>query len=116
MGWLAPGTPPSPAPRRPCPKGQHERDLLRRPPRRARCPRPCQARRLAPDVWQATYILMGLRYPIEVARRLLQGVMSMRESVTYQAIVQEGALAEARKMTLLVGERYFGQKRSAPYR
>lgn len=86
----------------------------------------------AQDYWTATYLLMGLRYEREQAKRLLQGVRNMRESVTYQEILEEGrqegerkgrregrqegrqegrhegAEAEARRMLLLVGSRRFG--------
>jgi predicted transposase YdaD len=34
---------------------------------------------------------MGLRYPLEFAAQLLKGVRAMKESVTYQAILAEGA-------------------------
>jgi predicted transposase YdaD len=82
-----------------------------------------QARRLRPhaeEVWSATYILLGLRYSRELARHLLRGVRSMKESVTYQAILEEGeakgeakgkvegALAEARKFVLRQGRVRFG--------
>ena len=74
-----------------------------------------QARRLRPhaeEVWSATYILLGLRYSRELARHLLRGVRSMKESVTYQAILEEGeekgALAEARKIVLRLGRNRFG--------
>lgn len=42
------------------------------------------------ELWTATYILMGLRYPEDLMRQLLRKVMGMKESVTYQAIVAEG--------------------------
>jgi predicted transposase YdaD len=78
-----------------------------------------QARRLRPhaeDVWSATYILLGLRYWRELARHPLRGVSSMKESVTYQAILEggeekgvlKGALAEARKIVLRLGGKRFG--------
>ena len=44
----------------------------------------------ANKLWVATYLLMGLRYPKELALQLLEGVGSMRESTTYQAILNEG--------------------------
>ncbi len=82
----------------------------------------------ADDLWTATYILMGLRYPRELARELLRRVATMRESVTYQAILEEGeerglqkglergraegtvvgSAAEARKLLLLLGTERFG--------
>src|SRR5205085_1945749 len=44
----------------------------------------------AAELWSATYILMGLRYQESLIQRLLQGVVAMKESVTYQAILEEG--------------------------
>jgi predicted transposase YdaD len=64
-------------------------------------------RPLAAEVWTAIDILMGLRYERAVIDRLLQGVMEMEESVTYQAIIEKGALREARKLLLVVGEERF---------
>ncbi len=74
------------------------------------------ARRYAKSLWTATSVLMGLRYSIETVNVLLQGVVSMRESVTYQAILEEGrkegiaegAVADARKFLLLLGQNQFG--------
>ena len=40
---------------------------------------------------------------------LFQAVLNMRESVTYQAILKEGRLEEARKMLLLQGRDRFGE-------
>jgi len=55
---------------------------------------------------------LGLRYPQPLAQQLLRGVLSMKESTTYQLILQEGqvkgALAEAQKLLLLQGEKRFG--------
>jgi predicted transposase YdaD len=44
----------------------------------------------AERLWAATYVLLGLRYEQATVDRLLQGVLGMKESVTYQAIVEEG--------------------------
>src|SRR6266853_1046727 len=63
----------------------------------------------AKDLWSAAYILMGLRYESAMVQSLLRGVMNMKESTTYQAILEEGEAigvakgkaAEARKMLLL---------------
>jgi predicted transposase YdaD len=73
-------------------------------------------RKDAEEVWSATFILLGLRYSKEFARRLLRGVQSMKESTTYQAIFQEGktegeakgAVVEARKFLVRIGGDYFG--------
>jgi len=48
-------------------------------------------------LWTATDILMGLRYDQEIIESLMQGVTSMKESVTYQAIVREGMLEGMRE-------------------
>ncbi|MFN8522667.1 MAG: hypothetical protein U0821_06110 [Chloroflexota bacterium] len=41
-------------------------------------------------LWTATYLLLGLRYNSREAAELLSGVRDMRESTTYQAILEEG--------------------------
>ncbi len=84
-------------------------------------------------MWSAVYILMGLRYDQALVQRLLQGVRGMKESVTYQAILQEGkaeglALGEAkgivmgkaegkaeeaRRLLLLLGRDAFGEPSGA---
>lgn len=65
--------------------------------------------------WTAVYVLMGMRYEEALITQLLQGVLGMKESVTYQAIVREGlvqgrtegAVEEARKMLLRLGQAHF---------
>src|SRR5580693_2113902 len=44
----------------------------------------------AKELWSATYILMGLRYESAMVQSLLRGVVNMKESSTYQAILEEG--------------------------
>jgi predicted transposase YdaD len=75
----------------------------------------------ARDLWAATYVLLGLRYSSEIADALLQGVLSMEESTTYQAILArgrreglqegelEGASKEARGILLRLGQKRFAQ-------
>jgi predicted transposase YdaD len=85
---------------------------------------PDEARKL----WTATYILAGLSHPREWIDRLVEGVIEMEESVTYQAIVSkgleqgrlqglaqgraegltEGREQEARALVLLVGRKHLG--------
>jgi predicted transposase YdaD len=79
-----------------------------------------EARRLAGQLWAATYILLGLRHSTAVAETLLRGVLSMKESVTYQAILQEGlqegrekgiaegAVREARRLVVRLGSKKLG--------
>jgi hypothetical protein len=59
-------------------------------------------------LWTATAVLMGLRYPSTLTAQLLRGVHGMKDSVTYQAIIEEGAVAEAQKFLLLLGRKRFG--------
>jgi predicted transposase YdaD len=56
----------------------------------------------AGTLWTATYVLMGLAYPDELIDRLLEGVQSMKESVTYQKILREGR-AEGRAVGRVEG-------------
>jgi len=75
----------------------------------------------AADLWSATYILMGLRYEQVLIQKLLQGVMTMKESVTYQAILEEGKaegkaeglalgeIEEAKRILMLQGRNRFGE-------
>jgi hypothetical protein len=71
----------------------------------------------AKELWSAVYILMGLRYERAMVQTLLRGVMNMKESTTYQAILEEGKAEgiakgkaeEARKMLLLLGRDRFGE-------
>ncbi len=69
--------------------------------------------RQAAELWSAAYILMGLRYEQALVQRLLRGVLTMKESVTYQAILEEGKAEgkaeEARNMILLMGRSLFGE-------
>jgi hypothetical protein len=56
----------------------------------------------------ATYLLTGLRIPRARARVLFEGVQVMRDSDTYQAILDEGRIEEARKLLLRLGQKRFG--------
>jgi hypothetical protein len=74
---------------------------------------------LGKELWAATYVLMGLCYERELINHLLRGVISMEESTTYQAIVEEGmakglhqgAIQEAKKTLLHQGTKLFGAPR-----
>jgi predicted transposase YdaD len=63
-----------------------------------------------------TYTLLGLRYPTAVVDQLMPGLQNMRESSTYQAILDEGRVEgraegradEARTLLLYLGTRRFG--------
>jgi hypothetical protein len=71
-----------------------------------------RGRKRAPVVWAAAYILLGLRYSPALAEQLFRGVVSMKESSTYQAILAEGraegAVAEARRVLRFQGDDAFG--------
>jgi predicted transposase YdaD len=77
-------------------------------------------RRQAEKVWAAAFILLGLRHSPDLAEQLFRGVVSMKESSTYQAILAEGlaegmtkglalgAVAEAKKVLRFQGDEAFG--------
>jgi predicted transposase YdaD len=68
------------------------------------------------ELWSATYILMGISYQRAQVDILLRGVVEMKDSVTYQAILDEGRvegriegqLAGERRVILRQGKRRFG--------
>ncbi|NUQ65325.1 MAG: hypothetical protein HUU20_22895 [Pirellulales bacterium] len=66
----------------------------------------------AGTLWTAADVLMGLRYSRDLVSELLRGVRGMKDSVTYQAIVEEGVekgrLEEARTVLLDLGAERFG--------
>jgi hypothetical protein len=62
----------------------------------------------ADKLWTAACLLMGLRYSDELVSQLLEGKQTMRESTTYQAILREGSLTEARRMLVRQGTKRFG--------
>jgi predicted transposase YdaD len=79
-------------------------------------------------LWTTAFLLMGLKYDPEFSRQLLQGVLEMKESSTYQYILQEGRAEglqegraeglqqgmvegraeEGRRMLLIAGGKRFG--------
>jgi predicted transposase YdaD len=73
-------------------------------------------RKQAPLVWGAAYILLGLRYSPALSAQLFRGVVSIKESSTYQAILEEGrqegltegTVAGAKKLLRIVGDGRFG--------
>jgi predicted transposase YdaD len=70
----------------------------------------------ADDVWAAAYVLSGLRYSDAFVQPLFKEVLSMEQSVTYQAILRrgreegrvEGRMEEARHFFLVLGEQKLG--------
>lgn len=67
-----------------------------------------EAPSLSDDLWAATALLMGVRYHEEVIKGLIQRVQRMRESVTYNIILEEGRVEEARRTVLDLGADKFG--------
>jgi hypothetical protein len=67
----------------------------------------------APEVVQrlltATYILAGLRLPRDRAVAIFQGVRAMRESDTYQAILDEGEVRGVLRTVLRQGRKKLGE-------
>ncbi len=84
-------------------------------------------------LWTSTYLLMGVRYPLDEAAVLLKGVIALEDSVTYQDIIAKGEAKgraegrvegraegevigraeEARNWLLLLGRKRFGEPDAA---
>lgn len=66
----------------------------------------------ADDLWAATWLLLGLRFDEAASASLIEGILEMKESRTYQLAVAEGvtqgSLAEARAFVLRLGHKRFG--------
>jgi len=60
------------------------------------------------QVSAAGFILMGLWHDKEFLKRLFQEVSTMRESSTYQMILEEGQVDGLHRSILMVGEQRFG--------
>jgi predicted transposase YdaD len=75
----------------------------------------------AAKLWTATYLLMGVRYPDDMVNQLLEGIHTMRESSTYQAILregrqegrQEGRVEGEQKLLIRMGTKRFGKPSAA---
>jgi predicted transposase YdaD len=69
------------------------------------------------DLWTGTFVLLGLRYPRESVAQLFRGIAAMKESDTYQAILEEGlergleqgALQGALRVLFVVGTPRLGE-------
>jgi predicted transposase YdaD len=62
----------------------------------------------AGKIMTAAFVLSGLRITKEEAFQLFRGAKAMQESTTYQAILEEGQIKEAKKMLLIFGTDAFG--------
>ena len=67
----------------------------------------------AAELWVAAFLLMGLIYPQNFTKPLFQGIRAMKESSSYQAILEEGfaqgEIREATKLLKKLGMRRFGE-------
>lgn len=57
----------------------------------------------------ASYLLMGLRFPGELIDKLFEGAQNMKESATYQKILGEGRITEARRFLIVLGAERLGE-------
>lgn len=69
------------------------------------------------DLWAATFVLSGLRLPRHEAVGLFKGVLGMKESTTYQYIIEEGEkkgiVKGVHRTILALGEDKFGKPSAA---
>jgi predicted transposase YdaD len=61
----------------------------------------------------AAFVLSGLRIDRAVALQLFQGVRAMRDSTTYQYILEEGRAEGSRHMLLRLGRKHLGEPDAA---
>jgi hypothetical protein len=62
----------------------------------------------AHDLWLATFVLMGLKYPEQVVNRFLTRYEGVMESVTYEVIRKREFKRHARQTLLRLGQSRFG--------
>jgi predicted transposase YdaD len=67
----------------------------------------------ATQLLTASFVLTGLRIPREVAIELFRGMRAMRESTTYQYILDEGRIEGMRASLLRLGRQRFGSAADA---
>ncbi len=60
------------------------------------------------ELWTAVSVLMELRYSEETMKQLLQELPGMEETVFYRLILKKGALKEASRLLLRLGEKRLG--------
>lgn len=56
----------------------------------------------------SAFILTGMRVDVPTTRNLFRGARTTQESSTYQWILEEGGIREARKIVLRLGRQRFG--------
>lgn len=60
------------------------------------------------DLMLSAFILAGMHVPYDRARAIFNKVLNMRESATYQGILEEGAVEHSHKVLLKLGKEKFG--------
>lgn len=68
-----------------------------------------EARGEAGKLMTAAYILAGMHTRSPVAKRIFEKVLAMRESGTYQLILEEGAIAHTQELVLKLGRKRLGE-------
>lgn len=67
----------------------------------------------AMKLWTAAYLLIGLRYSEDVVSHLLEGVLDMQESTTYQAILRQGRVTGEQQVLIRQRTKRFGKPDTA---
>jgi hypothetical protein len=57
----------------------------------------------------ASYVLSGLRLPKKIVDSVFEGVRGMKESTTYQGIIEEGRIDQTRRLLVRLGGKRFGK-------
>lgn len=67
-----------------------------------------EAPQVAADIVLSSFIMAGMHVSREVIQKIYRGVFAMRESVAYDIIMEEGAIAYAHKQIIQQGTSLFG--------
>ena len=67
-----------------------------------------EAPQVAADIVLSSFIMASMHVSRDVIQKIYRGVFAMRESVAYDIIMEEGAIAHAHKVILRMGSTRFG--------
>jgi hypothetical protein len=67
-----------------------------------------EAPQVAADIVLSSFIMAGMHVSRDVIQKIYRGVFAMRESVAYDIIMEEGAIAHTRNLILRMGRLQFG--------
>ncbi len=67
-----------------------------------------EAPQVAADIMLSSFIMAGMHVSRDLIQKIYRGIFAMRESVAYDIIMEEGAIAHTHKLILRQGSTLFG--------